>query len=602
MTDRTDSPHRLEAAIAELADAVHRVEDRVAALERASGSHPVALPLAPEAALPAPPRREKAPGVSATTIEGQATPAATAAMPGAVSWTGRAFLILGGAFLIRAVTDAGTFPLALGLSAGLLYSLVWLLLADRAGRRGDSSGSTVLLIASSLIAYPLLVESVMRFKTSTNVAALCLGTVTVLSIAVTWRASLEVMAWIVTAVALGTGFVLMVATSAPETFTLVFLAFGAGSLWLTYGRRWHGLRWPHALAANAAVLLMTILAAWPGGPPETYRNLSPRRAILLALGLVAVYLGSFGARILTKHRSVNPFEITQTILALLVGFGGAVRVAHASPNAFPITALGLCALLAAVACYALAFAFVERRAESGPNFHFFTTLGLILIFAGGLVMVQGELLGLSWGFLGLVSAFLGMRFDRLVLRHHSAIYLAAAAGPAGVYAASADALWSQPRGLWGPVTGALLVIWVFGLLALALLGPPRRLTLRTRLPRLVTALVTALATLALAVAAIVAAIGVFHEAPIAPEALAAARTGVLCAAAAALAALRKRPALADLSVLAPPVLVATGLKLLVEDLPNGKPATLFLAFAFYGVALIAVPKLLRRAAAEGESR
>src|SRR5580765_1881443 len=39
---------------------------------------------------------------------------------------GRSFIILGGAFLLRALTDAGTWPPAVGVAVGLLYGLAWL--------------------------------------------------------------------------------------------------------------------------------------------------------------------------------------------------------------------------------------------------------------------------------------------------------------------------------------------------------------------------------------------------------------------------------------------------------------------------------------------
>jgi hypothetical protein len=42
------------------------------------------------------------------------------------------------------------------------------------------------------------------------------------------------------------------------------------------------------------------------------------------------------------------------------------------------------------------------------------------------------------------------------------------------------------------------------------------------------------------------------------------------------------------------VLAAGGLKLLVEDLPRSRPATLFIALALYGGALIVAPRLASR--------
>ena len=47
------------------------------------------------------------------------------------------------------------------------------------------------------------------------------------------------------------------------------------------------------------------------------------------------------------------------------------------------------------------------------------------------------------------------------------------------------------------------------------------------------------------------------------------------------------------SLLAYPLLAAAGVKLLVEDLRVGGPATLTAAFVFYGVTLLLAPRLLR---------
>jgi hypothetical protein len=42
------------------------------------------------------------------------------------------------------------------------------------------------------------------------------------------------------------------------------------------------------------------------------------------------------------------------------------------------------------------------------------------------------------------------------------------------------------------------------------------------------------------------------------------------------------------------LLAAIGVKIAAEDLPKGRPATLFLALALYGAALVIAPRLTRR--------
>jgi hypothetical protein len=56
---------------------------------------------------------------------------------------------------------------------------------------------------------------------------------------------------------------------------------------------------------------------------------------------------------------------------------------------------------------------------------------------------------------------------------------------------------------------------------------------------------------------------------------------------------RTAPGLTELSRLTYPLLIAGGLKILVEDLSTSRPATLFIALALYGAALILAPRVLK---------
>ena len=78
-----------------------------------------------------------------------------------------------------------------------------------------------------------------------------------------------------------------------------------------------------------------------------------------------------------------------------------------------------------------------------------------------------------------------------------------------------------------------------------------------------------------------------------PGAAAAVRTAVLAALALGLAVLARRRALPELGWLVYPLIVLGGLKLLLQDLRDGRPATLVLSLALYGLVLT-----LRAAAAE----
>jgi hypothetical protein len=80
-----------------------------------------------------------------------------------------------------------------------------------------------------------------------------------------------------------------------------------------------------------------------------------------------------------------------------------------------------------------------------------------------------------------------------------------------------------------------------------------------------------------------------------PGILATVRTSVLAAAALALAWAGRFERFRESAWLLYPLLATGGLKLLVEDLPRSRPATLFVALALYGGALIIAPRLSRGA-------
>ena len=66
---------------------------------------------------------------------------------------GRALLGLAGAYLLRALTEAGTFTPRMGVAIGLVYAMLWLVWAARtpAGRRLETAlhGLTSVLVLSS---------------------------------------------------------------------------------------------------------------------------------------------------------------------------------------------------------------------------------------------------------------------------------------------------------------------------------------------------------------------------------------------------------------------------------------------------------------------
>ncbi|MBP7618152.1 MAG: hypothetical protein KA743_06540 [Geothrix sp.] len=573
-------PSALELRLADLAETVTRLEDRVALLEGR----------APERAAPA----------MAVATEGpRSTPVApaTADLPNPVRWMGligRTCLILGGATFIRALVDAGTVHRGWGVALGLAFAITWAFLADRARQPLDAAFHA---LASILIAYPLLVESTARFGIlEPGLAAFLLLAVTCLHGAVAWRRNLQSMIWLATLASLGSGFALMTSRRAIEPFLLVFLTLGLGSLWVTYGRRWHGLRWPTALAANLGVLILTSLAAWPGGLPAAYRGISPGRATAFALALVVLYLGSFALRMLQRQRVVNAFEKIQSLLVLLVGFGGAFRVALATGSGAGV--LGTGAAVAGLGCYATALRFAKDQEETRANFNFFTFLALILVLLGGAILLPQPVFGPLTAALGLGLMAAGLHLRRIVLFIQSALFLGVGAAASGLLSWSFRAFFVAGGASASlPLPGLLCLGLLTGAVTWFLLRRPSDATTR-RLRPLILGLgaVAATGAGALAVRTLSAALS-----PGAPQAdlLAALRTGVLSLLAIAMAWFGRRVPILELRWLVYPVLIVTALKFLFEDLAVGRPLTLFLGFMCFGATLMLAPRLLKAPAPKG---
>jgi hypothetical protein len=258
------------------------------------------------------------------------------------------------------------------------------------------------------------------------------------------------------------------------------------------------------------------------------------------------------------------------------------------------TALGGLSLLLGALSYAAAFAFVERLTGHGRNFYFYSTLGCLLTLVGSRASLGDAALTLTLCLLALASAWLGRRFARLTLHFHGALYIGAAAFVTDLLAASWRELLA-PAGSW-PLPG--LAGWiaaataVAGYAILASESTPSK-HFWERLPQAGIAATCVWIAGGTLVAALVALLEPASAS--APAVVATLRTGVLALLAVVLGAAARRWALPELAWFVYLLLALGGLKLVSEDLREGRPATLFVSLVLYGGALIAAPRLMRRA-------
>jgi hypothetical protein len=509
-----------------------------------------------------------------------------------LSLIGRLFLVLAGGFFLRAMTEAGVLSAPVGIALAFLYALVWLYMADRASRLGQSSSAIFHVLGAAMVAFPLLVEATTRFQVigvAGAVLGLALLTVAFLFVAV--RRRLHAVAWITVLAALPTSVVLFLKTGFAAPFVLYLIALGVTTMWLAYVHGWTLIRWPVALCADLAVIGLTVRAftlAQPG---------ALRVVMLLQVTLVAAYLGSVAVRTLLRDRNVTLFEVTQTAIALVVGFGGAIFLAR-SAGGLPVV-MGLASLVFGVACYALTFTFVGRHEGHERNVQFYAALALVLLLAGLTLDLHGQWLGLAIAVLAVLAVAAWARHGRLYLLLHGAVYVVAAAVASGALAYAAWALVANPE-TWTMPDAATVAVVVAA--ALAAWFAARRAQPEGGLPASVLRLAIA-GVLVLAVSGSVTGYLAFLtvgsvDGKLDLGALATVRTGVLAAVTLLIAWGARHDRLREWAWLVYPLLVFIGLKMIAQDFKHSRPATLFIALALYGIALIVAPRL-RRAGGKG---
>ena len=503
--------------------------------------------------------------------------------------SGRSLIILGGAYLIRAITESRVLPAAAGVALGMAYAGLWILAAGRAASKGLKGDATFHVVVATVIAFPLIFEATVRFHfLGPQTSAIALGFMVVFALAIAWRFNHQIMAWIITVAALITAVVLIANTGAVLAIEAFLLVLGLSTLWLGYDRQWTLLRWPAALVVDFVALGLVLRAVGPERPDP------PAMVIGLLMALVGSYIASFAVRTLVRGREVLPFEIFQTAASLVLGLGGSVvvvRAAHAAAEP-----LGVISLALGAGSYAVAYAFISRTHGKNVNFYFYTALALVFTLAGLSLLLGETLLILSFCALAVIVTLLGRRFNHPALLLHGFAYLLGAAWVSGLLKDAGSYL------LGDAAAHVRESGWIGWLVLLASVGcaltlnrkRESQVVLMTRVARLgqVGLLVLLLGgtTIYLLVVLITLLLG--H--PLELGGIAILRTAVFACSAVALAASARRWAIHEMGWLAWVLLGGTGLEVLVEDLRYSGPSLLFIGFAIIGIAFILVPRLLSK--------
>jgi hypothetical protein len=503
---------------------------------------------------------------------------------------GRTLLVLAGAFLLRALTESGTVPEWAGVALGFAYAGTWIVMAYRVGRDEALRPSAGLHgVSAMVIGFPLLVEAATRFALFGPVlAAVVLTGLTGVALAVAARRSNEPLAVFVTLGALPTAVALALMTGQLAPVTVFLVLLGVATLWLGYVLDWPHSRWPAALVLDAMLLFLAARVVRPGATE------SAGVALAVLILFMAAYLGSIAIRTLLLQRKVVAFEIAQTSAVMVVGLGGASYVAAAGGSG--AIALGVASIVLGAAAYAVAFTFVERRQRIPANFYFYTSVGIVFVLGGATFLLPRGALALAWAALAVVVGFLSRRFKRLTLATHAAAYAVCGALASSLPRQAAEATLESADRAWSTATAESFVLVLAMGVTAWLTGTPAvssRIRME-RLPRLLLVAVIAIASASVAITWIVPVAAGVPGVDASAGAVATIRTAVFVAGVLVLALLGRSDRWVEAKWLAYPALAAIALKMVVEDLPRSRPATLFLAFGLYGLALIVVSRLRRR--------
>jgi len=503
-------------------------------------------------------------------------PAAPAEMGRWVTFVGRSCLVLGGAFLIRVLTDGGILPGPLGVALGVLFAATWIFFSHRAAARGASLSAGFHSVVAALIAYPLVLEATTRLGVmSTVAAALTLVAFTAVLLVAAWRDRLLWLAWIGVLSCLLTTLALLVATGGRPELTAVLLILAAATFfWPGDDPGWRGLRWAPAVALDLVVLRAVLTST----PP----------VLLFSLALAGLSLGLALSRT-AAARPVRAFEALQTLVGLAVGLAGALRVT--GEVGFGTGAVTGAVLGAALLTVGFAGWVVPRRGNRDLDFLFHAALSLGLLSLGVALLTTGGLRGVLWSVLALLVVFLGRRRHPVSLWSLAALLALGAACNSGLLAGVWEALGGREAIHWRPVSAAAMAVLALLILDYLVTVPPLQPSVAPPAggpsPRVPAAVFLLLGS----AGAATLVLGALHPVLQDLARLAGARTAATVAVAASLALTRRRLARPELTWVASLMLVLGGLELLLVELPNGRASTLLVSFVLYGAGLILVPRL-----------
>jgi hypothetical protein len=352
--------------LAEIEQVLRALEARVAALEKA----PV------RAAVP-------------VVVQGAAAPAPAIDF----ALIGKSVLIVGGAYVLRALTELGLLSEIAGIVLAFMYALFWMWMSDHALSKGRRSASLFDAGTAALIAGSLIWEATTRFHALTPSMASAL--IVIASVALLWvarRRREQAIAWISALMTSVTCIGLAIGTSDLVAPTLAAAFIGLVVSMLLIDVLTLGL----AVASNFLALALMVMTAL---------GQNPHSIVIVESALVA-----FAVLWLLTFR-------TEAVAATLIGLGGAAFLARFHQG--HIVAVSLACIIIAAITYAVAFA---RRSIA------FSIAGALATAIGLVLVIPLPVLAMAWCGAMLAAAGIARRMAWPAMAVQAACWSVAAFG------------------------------------------------------------------------------------------------------------------------------------------------------------------------------
>ena len=494
---------------------------------------------------------------------------------------GRAMLGIAGAYVLRAIAEAGVLPRLPVSAFAVTYAFAWLVWSSR------TSGTLARLVyagASVLILAPLLWENTLKLQlfapvASAGVLASFMALATVLELRKNTRTG---GAWIAQSVAVVTTAALGFATHRVLPFIVALLI----ALFVSEIARMQQLAQPvwalMVLVADAALWALIFIYAGPQDARAAYPELSSSALIALACALFAISGLSVAVRVARYESRISVFETIQLMIAFLLAVGA---VLYFAPQA-GVTILGVCCLALSGCLYLASFRYL-RGFSDRRDLRVFSAWSAALLMAGSLWSLSRTGAAILMAIAAVAAIYSAARMEPEILKLHGVAFLLGAVSASGFPRYIFDVLAGSPA---HHPAAALWIVSVCAVLTSLLIGRTVEDAWQKAL-EFVPVLVAVSALIAFFVHGVLA--GIAMVITMDAHHIAFLRTFTMCLASLALAFGGSRWGRTELTHLAYVVLAFVAAKLLFEDLRHGHMEFTAGSIALFAIALIAAPRLVR---------